>query len=310
MNSFGNQAKSNKKVLMRLQGRLGNQLFQLAYALSISQRFKGKILLDDYLPTRSGFGRCLFEELSVFNYFQYCSKLRSFSSRVQHNPTFRKIFKPSKLFVESEKIEELYYHKRELILVHPYYSFTGFFQATCFFPEKHILLKAFSLRRELICEPLLKLLHLAEKKECLAVSIRRGDFLEAAGSSMGACSNDYYLNAIALVQNKRDIDCIFVFSDDIGYCRELLASIDCQVIYVEGFTPTKSLYLMSQCKHFVVANSTFSWWGAWLSEYKNRLVIAPDPWNDNYAVSTDLFPSDWIRLAKHPTASTISINQN
>jgi hypothetical protein len=281
-----------EKVLIRLDGRLGNQLFQLALALNISQRFNVKILLDDHLSTHKGFERFLFKELSVFKYFQYCSKLHSFANRIQHNSTLRKFYKLNDIFIESET------GNYELDLVKLYQSYTGFFQSPSFFPARDVILKAFSLRSEFICEPLSRLLNLANQTECLAVSIRRGDFLE--NSHLGVCSNEYYLKGINLVRERISVDYIFVFSDDISYCREILTSVDCQVIYIEGFTPAKSLYLMSQCKHFVIANSTFSWWGAWLSEYQDKLVISPNPWNDKDAVLSDFIPPNWIALPKHP----------
>ncbi|MDB9537688.1 alpha-1,2-fucosyltransferase [Dolichospermum planctonicum CS-1226] len=288
--------KYPKKVFIRLDGRLGNQLFQLALALNISQQFNVKVLLDDHLSTHKGFERFLFKELSVFKYFQYCSKLHSFANRIQHNSTLRRFYKADNLFIESET------GNYDLDLAKPYKSYTGFFQSPSFFPKRDVILKAFSLRSEFICEALSRLLHLTEETECLAVSIRRGDFLK--NSHLGVCSHEYYLNGIDLVRNRISVNCIFVFSDDIGYCRELLTSLDCQVIYVEGFTPAKSLYLMSHCKHFVIANSTFSWWGAWLSEHQDKLVISPKPWNDKDAILSDFIPPDWIALPKHPILIT------
>ncbi|MBO1057314.1 MAG: alpha-1,2-fucosyltransferase [Dolichospermum sp. JUN01] len=295
--------KHTEKVFIRLSGRLGNQLFILALALNISQRFGVKVLLDDYLSIHQGFERFLFKELSVFNYFQFCSKLRSFTNRVQHNYTLRKFYKVNNLFLESENGKDY-----ELDLTQLYKSYTGYFQSPRFFPERDIILKAFSLRSEFICESLSRLLHLAEATECLAVSIRRGDFLEYV--NLGVCSDEYYINAIDLVRCRKAVNCIFVFSDDIPYCRELLARLDCQVIYIEGFTPAKSLYLMSQCKHFVIANSTFSWWGAWLSEYKDKLVISPDPWNEEQPVLSDFLPPSWIGLPKHPILSSSAISKS
>lgn len=288
--------KHAKEVAIRLDGRLGNQLFQLALALNISDKFKVEILLDDWLSNRKGFERFLFKELSVFKYFKYSSKLHSFTNRLQHNFTFRKLYQLNNIFIEAEN------GNCQLDLAQPYQSYTGFFQSPSFFPAKDVIVKAFSLRSEFICEPLSRLLDLTEKTTCLAVSIRRGDFLE--NSHLGVCSKEYYLNAIDLVRAKREINWILVFSDDIAYCRELLAELDCQVIYVEGFTPAKSLYLMSKCQHFAIANSTFSWWGAWLSEHPDKLVIAPDPWNDSEAVLADFIPPDWIGLSKHPILST------
>jgi Glycosyl transferase family 11 len=283
-----------KKVYMRLQGRLGNQLFQLALALSISQKFKVEVLLDDQIATyQGGFERFLFEELQVFNYFKYCSSLRLFTNRVHHNSNFRRFFKSNDIFIESEA------DNCESALAQLYKSYTGFFQSPSLFPEKDILSKAFSLRNEFICKPLSKLLYLAEETESLAISVRRGDFVGL--SHLGVCSEQYYLNAVNFVRGKRTVDCIFVFSDDIPYCRQLLGLVDCEIIYVEGFTPAKSLSLMSQCKHFVIANSTFSWWGAWLSAYQEKVVVSPHPWNDKDPVLSDFLPPDWARLPKHPS---------
>ena len=287
--------KDLKKVVIRLNGRLGNQLFQLALALNIAQKFKVEILLDDHLSNRQGFERFLFKELAVFNYFNYISQLGSFNNRLQHNLTLRKFYKLDRLFIEAE------HGNCQLDLARPYRAYTGFFQSPSLFPAKAIVVKAFSLKSEFSCALLSQLLALTKEKECLAVSIRRGDFLEH--SNLGVCSREYYLNAIELVREQRDVNCILVFSDDIAYCRELLAELDCQVIYVEGFAPAKSLYLMSQCQHFAIANSTFSWWGAWLSEHPDKLVIAPDPWNDSVAVLPDFLPPDWIALPKHPILS-------
>ncbi len=286
--------KHPKTVFMRLDGRLGNQLFQLALALNISKRFQVEVLLDDYLPKPLGFENFLFKELSVFNYFRYCPKIDLLTNRIRNNSTFRKLFKQKSIFIESEN------GHRKVDFSQPYKSYTGYFQSPSLFPDREMLLKAFSLRSEFICEPISKLLNLVEGTESLAVSIRRGDFLQA--SHLGVCPGNYYFDAIDFVRTRRTIDCIFVFSDDISYCRELLASLDCKVVYVEGFAPAKSLYLMSRCKHFVIANSTFSWWGAWLSESKNKLVVSPSPWNDKDDILPDFIPSDWVRLPKHSTS--------
>ncbi len=297
-----NDSKSKKMkrstiTFMRLQGRLGNQLFQLALALNISQELGVQVLLEDYVATSKGFERFLFKELAVFDYFQYCSQLDSLMVRVLHHPTIKKFYRPDNLFVEGESGDY------EMVLARPYKFYTGFFQSPKLFADRDIILKAFSLKDEFICEPLSKLLHLAEETECLAVSVRRGDFLGL--SHLGACSDGYYLNAIALIQGKQSVERIFVFSDDIDYCRDLLAPLNCQVVYVEGFTPAKSLQLMSRCNHFVIANSTFSWWGAWLSEYKDKLVIVPDPWNDRAEISPDFLPTDWITLPKYAILNTL-----
>ena len=284
--------RHSESVCMRLQGRLGNQLFQLALALNLSHQFGVRVLLEDQVANSKGFERFLFKELAVFDNFQYCSKARSIAVRAMHHPAIRKLYRSKAIFIEGEN------DSHELNLMQPYHSYAGFFQSPSFFPPRDILLKAFSLKHEFIDGELLKLLQIAKQSNCLAVSVRRGDFLGLP--HLGACSDDYYLQAIALIESRRTVDRIFVFSDDINYCREMFASLTCQTIYVEGFTPAKSLHLMSRCQHFVIANSTFSWWGAWLSDYQEKLVICPSPWNDQEAIASDFIPADWIELPKHP----------
>lgn len=286
--------QSSEKIILRLDGQLGNQLFQLALALNIYQKFNVEILLDDYLPKRKKFRDFLFEELSVFSYFQYCSPLQLLVNRIRHNYTLRKLFRTPDLFIESER------GSLELVLSKRYQSYNGFFQSPSLFPDKSILIDAFAVKSEFICDSLEKMLNIAAATQSLAVSIRRGDFLQS--SHLGVCSEEYYFNAIAHIRAVKDIDCIFVFSDDLNYCRELFSHLDGQVIYVEGFTAAKSLYLMSQCKHFAIANSTFSWWGAWLSTFQDKLVVCPFPWNDNEPVLADFIPPDWIALPKHPVS--------
>ena len=286
-----------KKVIIRLDGRLGNQLFQLALALNISTRFQVDVLLDDYLTARKKFQSFLFQEYYVFDYFKYCSRFQVLNNRIRHNYFVRKIHRSDSLFIESEHSNlELEYPS---FLSKLYESYTGFFQSPRLFPEKSNLIKAFSLKDEFICNTLENLLCLAQKTQNLAISIRRGDFLQS--SHLGVCSEQYYIKAIDYIFLNRDIDCIFVFSDDINYCRSLLSFLKGKkIVYVEGFTPAKSLYLMSKCNHFVIANSTFSWWGAWLSEFQDKIVISPSPWNDDQPILSDFIAQNWITLPKHP----------
>ena len=91
----------------------------------------------------------------------------------------------------------------------------------------------------------------------------------------------------------------FVFSDDIEWVKENL-NITFPVVYLSGIKNIKSyeeLVLMSKCKHNIIANSSFSWWGAWLNTNQKKIVIAPKRWfNDVKLDTTDLIPENWIRI--------------
>jgi len=133
-------------------------------------------------------------------------------------------------------------------------------------------------------------------KTPVSLHVRRGDAtLPVEGKVV--LQTEYYGSAIALIKEQFIDPTFFVFSDDIPYVKENL-SLDPQTVFVDHndtFTAHEDLRLMSNCHHHIIANSTFSWWGAWLNPRSNKTVIAPRRWylrKDNYYPT--LFPRDWI----------------
>lgn len=134
--------------------------------------------------------------------------------------------------------------------------------------------------------------------ESVCVSVRRGDFFNAKNQkSFGVCTEQYYIEAKKVLDERlKDKDNVqfFVFSDDIEWCRKNLQLGD--VIYVSQDMPVyETLRLMYSCKHFIVSNSTFSWWGQFLSRNKNKIVVSPARWN-NDGYKSLLIGDDWILI--------------
>jgi hypothetical protein len=134
--------------------------------------------------------------------------------------------------------------------------------------------------------------------ESVAVHVRRGDYLNASNINLfgGVCTQEYYEKAINFIEERvRDVH-YFVFSNDIGWVKENLKLQN--VTYIDNNRGTNSyidMYLMSICKHNIIANSTFSWWGAWLNQNEDKIVICPNRFlNDDK--STDVYPQDWIKI--------------
>ena len=136
-------------------------------------------------------------------------------------------------------------------------------------------------------------------KACAApvsLHIRRGDYT-VASEAMKPLSMDFYKQAIALLQNRLDHPVFFVFSDDIEFSRASL-SAGVKAVFVDhndSFTSHEDLRLMSSCSHHIIANSTFSWWGAWLNPRPDKIVVCPRNWlaGSHYP---ELFAPDWIVL--------------
>ncbi len=114
----------------------------------------------------------------------------------------------------------------------------------------------------------------------------------------GICPPEYYQQAIKYIQTQVNDPHFFVFSDDIGWVKSHLKIPD-PVNYVSNndISSQEELLLMSSCKHNIIANSSFSWWGAWLNQYPEKIVIAPKKWFNLETIDTrDLIPETWIRL--------------
>lgn len=144
--------------------------------------------------------------------------------------------------------------------------------------------------------------------DSVCVHVRRTDVLKAENTK-GAVELEYYARAIETMRERTRVARAFVFSDDIAWCKEQL-SLSVPTTFVSSEDPDRlhpadDLHLMSLCKHFIIANSTYSWWAAWLGKAAEKVVITPRRWyrnedpsfnGDSYLTSADLVPSTWLRI--------------
>jgi hypothetical protein len=129
----------------------------------------------------------------------------------------------------------------------------------------------------------------------LSVHIRRGDYVTHP-KYKDICTLDYYHRAITWVLEKEPRCQIFVFSDDLEWCKQNLAQYPCHFIdHNRGANSYKDMQLMSLCHHHIIANSSFSWWGAFLSK-KEGITIAPKKWKNNMEGTRLLIPPHWIQM--------------
>jgi hypothetical protein len=131
----------------------------------------------------------------------------------------------------------------------------------------------------------------------LSIHVRRGDYVYLPNHHPSVGSG-YYSAAIDYITAKTQIDKYVVFSDDIDYCKSMFGESE-DIIYIDGEKDYIDLYLMSMCKHNIIANSTFSWWGAWLNQTPDKIVVAPETWFGNARTdldTSDLIPENWIKI--------------
>ncbi len=176
----------------------------------------------------------------------------------------------------------------------------GYFQTAKYFDEiRNELLNNFSLRGE-INDANRLLINQMKNENAVSIHIRRGDYKQSPFKLLDI--ENYYLPAIEFIKQKVDNPVFYIFTNDYSWTEENFSSIDIKKTIVNINTDSQSymdMILMSRCKHNICANSSFSWWGAWLNTNIEKIVIAPTSWfkEDIFDInSCDLIPSDWIKI--------------
>lgn len=295
------------KIVLRENGGLGNQLFQYAALIYYSKRYGAdeiSVVVDPPWNAWS-YGRyprpCMLQHFSV----SAALKDRSLSDRVilTDKPWLLAVTAPFKkafrVQVFKQQVTDYYRFLRDLPLepeVKTLYL-AGYWENYSMVEDV-----ALELRRELAFrEPavgnnLEVLDQIRRSRNPVSVHVRRGDATFSAERKV-ILSMDYYTRAIARFKESLVDPVFFVFSDDIPFVRENLPR-DVKAVFVhhnDTLAAYEDLRLMSSCHHHIIANSTFSWWGAWLNPRPDKVVVAPRYWylqKDNYYPS--LFPPDWI----------------
>ena len=139
---------------------------------------------------------------------------------------------------------------------------------------------------------------LKEMRKDNSVSIHVRNYLDATGKFDGICDSNYYRTAIEEIRKKVSNPVFYLFSDNMDAAERMLSEHKViPVRFNRGPRSYLDMFLMSQCRHHIIANSSFSWWGAWLNPHSDKIVIAPKRWL-NDAEFPDICPESWIRIGQ------------
>ncbi len=128
----------------------------------------------------------------------------------------------------------------------------------------------------------------------VSLHVRRGDYLKI--KNINVLDVDYYMKAVDYIKKNVEKPMFYIFSDDLDWCKNNLGFLNnCNYVDLTQ-TEIDDLKLMSFCQHNIIANSSFSWWGAWLNQNPKKIVIAPKEWLINDPGSSNVILSDWIKL--------------
>lgn len=293
-------------IVTKLIGGLGNQLFQYAAGLSLATKKNTELFIDTAFLNADAEGAYTKRnfELDKFNITEKIADKIILEQFKFNQPT---------LIVKLKKIKPNLF-KKIIFNEHQFHFYTkffklpintylnGFWQSENYFNEyRSILLKKFSLKKSL-SDTAFVIDKKIKSTSSVSIHIRRGDFLslKSANHFHGFLPIDYYKTAIDYINTKINSVTFFIFSDDIEWCKINFDFI-LNKQFIDGkalnLTTHEELILMSHCQHNITANSSFSWWGAWLNQNPNKIVIAPKNWFADKTINTnDLIPKSWIRL--------------
>jgi hypothetical protein len=293
---------AEKTVIVRLQGGLGNQLFQYAAARGLTE---GRKLLLDCSALGSGAKNTpdtttRFFELSVFSTLKYNMlppiAIKVLTSENRFVRLAKRLFYPGLINISECPFQQA----RELAAKGTAIYLNGYFQDENFFLQiRRALLAELSFPDPGSVAPA-SLAQILSADNAVSIHVRRGDYLTPKALAFhGVLGPDYYQASVQLMNSRVPTPHYFIFSDDPDWCREHLDFPGDKSIMPPGEKAWVDLALMSKCRHNIIANSSFSWWAAWLNNNPEKIVIAPRKWfADEEANSGQhtIIPDNWISI--------------
>ncbi len=292
-------------IIIRLEGGLGNQLFQYAFARAVSSRLKTTFLFD-WAPFNEYFyvHKYSMQHFNAKINFAKDSDMFGFVWIVRHYKFFNFFYK----YIRFKKVlMPFYYPERTFAFDPAVFSknntyFRGFWQT-----EKYFKDISDELRRELtLVSPMSnysqKINTEIKKTNAISLHVRRAELVTnpVMTAFHGFCPPEYYEKAIEYIASKVESPHFFIFSDDYEWSKNHFKTLKYPYTCVKNKADKnyEDLMLMAQCKHHIIPNSSFGWWGAWLNQSKNKMVIAPKQWFANAPKSDtrDLLPNNYVTM--------------
>lgn len=293
-------------IVVKLIGGLGNQLFQYAAGLALANYHKKELYLDISHLNQDSKGAYTKRKFEL-DKFKINTKIADKAILDNFN------FNGNKLITKLKKLTPSLF-KKMIFNEHQFNFHSNFFKlpATTYLNGYWQSEKYFNSFKDKLIASISLIEPLSEhakafdarisSSKSVSIHIRRGDFvsLKSANHFHGYLEIDHYKQAIEIIKSKVENPSFFIFSDDIEWCKTNFDFISPKE-FVEGkllgISTHEELILMSHCKHNIIANSSFSWWAAWLNQYQDKVVVAPKNWFADKTINTnDLIPSNWIKI--------------
>lgn len=295
----------NKIIVVKLISGLGNQLFQYAFARQLSLRCGVPLKMDT----------TFFEDQKLRNFSLHHYHINATIASSKEIERFTTKYKANKLSTSIYyKIEKyiplnwrLYYQEKKWWLLddniyklRPPFYINGYWQNHHYYKALSPIIKN-ELKLKVSLKPHLKQLlnEIIRENFSVAIHVRRGDYIsdKGANQTMGVLPIVYYHKAIEIILERITYPTFYVFSDDIDWAKQNFND-EKRFIFISGNKDFEDLELMQNCKHQIIANSSFSWWGAFLNINPQKIVICPKNWlaNAQQNAIVEIQMPEWIKI--------------
>lgn len=282
-------------IITKIFGGMGNQMFQYALGRHLAYKNQTELKLDVSAFKTYKLWDYTLGHFNIIENFATQSEIMAFNLKRKFNI----FFGPDKkniLYFEKEnfKFEPAVLNCRGNVYLEGYWQLEKYFKDI-----GEIIRKDFTFRDEPAGDNR-KMLELIRNTNSVCLHIRRGDYITnlKANKIFGTCSVDYYNKSLEFIKQNLKEPHFFVFSDEPEWAKANIKT-EASTVYVTHNPPDKGyedFRLIKECKNFIIANSTFSWWGAWLAENKDKIVLAPAQWRVVNIDTADILPAGWLKI--------------
>lgn len=297
-------------IVIKLIGGLGNQMFQYAYGYNLAKRFNEELYIDTrFYPAERiiDLNNLMVEELKNWEQAdinKYERKRTIIMQKIYH--VFQKViritFRTDRL---GEKLFKFFSKKGYSFNFDPYFYeykketdntyLYGYFQGEQYFEDVIPEIKQQFKVKTQLSENAKDMEKHMEKVNSVAIHIRLGDYTQKKNYDLYVCTKKYYENAIQYIKNNVENPKFFVFTNDLEKAKNLVDFPE-ETYFVENTKDYEDLALMQKCKHYIISNSTFSWWGAYLSENPDKKIVVPDKFRRTQKEEPAIYLKDMIKI--------------
>lgn len=281
-------------IIVKLNGGLGNQLFQYALGrkLSLKNNQTLKLNLSEY--NKNDFRHYSLNHYNIIENIATSKEIANFKKE-----GWRKIIEKFKPYYKKSIIKyKGYGFDPNILNLKGEFHLDGYWQSEKYFKDIEDIIREEITLKKPLGEKYSDLIKNINNSSSISIHIRRGDYLsEKISKIYETCSLNYYTLVIDKIKNFIKEPAFFVFSDDIVWVKDnLTIPYPTTIVNGDQAAEHEELFLMSLCKHNIIANSSFSWWGAWLNQNPKKIIIGPKKWFKFSENDLGIMPESWIKL--------------